>query len=85
MSNSTAAVCNCPEVINSTLELCKPCLAAYEQDFMESMGSEEVEYPEFEDDGQPTMYEEYQDLYGGDDCYDRGDDFDNYDIGYHDL
>lgn len=26
---------------------------------------------EFEDDGQPTMYEEYQDLYGGDD-WDHG-------------
>ena len=25
---------------------------------------------EFEDDGQPTMYEEYQDLYGGDDQFD---------------
>ena len=24
---------------------------------------------EYEDDGQPSMYEEYQDLYGGDDAY----------------
>jgi len=24
---------------------------------------------DYEDDGQPTMYEEYQDLYGGDDSY----------------
>lgn len=23
----------------------------------------------YEDDGQPTMYEEYQDLYGGDDAF----------------
>jgi hypothetical protein len=25
------------------------------------------EYDDYEDDGQPTMYEEYQDLHGGDD------------------
>jgi hypothetical protein len=24
---------------------------------------------EYEDDGQPSMYEEYQDLYGGDDAF----------------
>ena len=26
-------------------------------------------YDEDEDDGQPSMYEEYQDLYGGDDMF----------------
>lgn len=30
-----------------------------------------VDYPEYEDDGQPTEYEEWQDLYGGDD-WDQG-------------
>ena len=29
--------------------------------------AEDDEY--YEDDGQPTMYEEYQDLYGGDDAF----------------
>jgi hypothetical protein len=35
------------------------------------------ECDEFEDDGQPTEYEEYQDLYGGDD-WDQGQ-YDDYD------
>ena len=30
---------------------------------------EEEEEDDYEDDGQPTMYEEYQDLYGGDDMF----------------
>jgi hypothetical protein len=35
-----------------------------------------------EDDGQPTMYEEYQDLYGGDDSFDYpADPFEN-DVEY---
>lgn len=32
---------------------------------------DECDYDDYEDDGQPTMYEEYQDLYGGDD-WDHG-------------
>ena len=36
----------------------------YEQDYYD-------DYPEYYDDGQPSMYEEYQDLYGGDD-WDHG-------------
>jgi len=30
---------------------------------------EDADEEEYEDDGQPSMYEEYQDLYGGDDAY----------------
>ena len=33
---------------------------------------------DFEDDGQPTEYEEWQDVYGGDDCYDNCDCYDEY-------
>ncbi len=40
---------------------------------------EEIEDEEFEDDGQPTMYEEYQDLYGGDDFPEQWDE------GYDDF
>lgn len=51
----------------------------------ESYGNEEMDfevdredYPdEFVDDGQPTEYEEWQDLYGGDD-WDHGQ-YDSYD------
>ena len=30
---------------------------------------DEKEFDDYEDDGQPSMYEEYQDLYGGDDSF----------------
>lgn len=40
---------------------------------------DEIDESEIEDDGQPTEYEEWQDLYGGDD-WDQGqyDHFDEY-------
>ncbi len=65
-----------------------------DQDFQEAAAREEAaiaaaveacvceddfEDGEFEDDGQPTTYEEYQDLHGGDDWdhgqYDSGEDW----------
>lgn len=30
---------------------------------------DEKEFDDYEDDGQPSLYEEYQDLYGGDDAF----------------
>jgi hypothetical protein len=48
-------------------------LEAYEEDLL----AEAQDCDEYEDDGQPTEYEEWQDLYGGDD-YDHGQ-FDCYD------
>lgn len=32
----------------------------------------------YEDDGQPTTYEEYQDLYGGDDMFETCSYYDDY-------
>lgn len=36
-----------------------------------ALNDEDFDRPEFEDDGQPSEYEEWQDLYGGDD-WDHG-------------
>lgn len=48
-----------------------PSLEEYQDTCWNCGGSGEVEQMEFDepdpDDGQPSMYEEYQDLYGGDD------------------
>ena len=35
--------------------------------------TEDGEFEDFEDDGQPTEYEEWQDLYGGDDAFQYDD------------
>jgi len=55
--------CNyCEELCADDCQVCENC------------GEPLVDNPDtwdYEDDGQPTMYEEYQDLYGGDD-WDHG-------------
>jgi len=40
----------------------------------DDFGDDEYDYDDERGDGQPTMYEEYQDLYGGDDFYDHSND-----------
>ena len=70
---AVAAPCTCPEIINHSSELCVGCHAAWEDDMIEAYEQEEIEW--IEDDGQPSMHEEYQDLYGGDECCDDGGGF----------
>lgn len=65
--------------------LCNNCIeidehaAMMEDEFAEGdddgdLGIEDDIYPEFEDDGQPDEYTEWQDLYGGDDQFSSYDD-----------
>jgi hypothetical protein len=81
--NGDSKMCNCPENVFCSAQLCPECVAEFEakqeQDFQDDMNAElaqaeadawnesEEEQWELEDDGQPSTYEEYQDLYGGDD------------------
>ena len=59
------------EVIDSfdSFEEASSMKLEYEMAYGSPVAIEEVEDDLYEDDGQPTMYEEYQDLYGGDDAF----------------
>jgi hypothetical protein len=85
MTRSTIELIHCPECLgDGTLTYERPepwvnrdlppSLEEYQAECWNCHGSGEIEALEFEeldhDDGQPTMYEEYQDLYGGDDRHD---------------
>ena len=64
------------ETGNIIQRLARIGLAAKVLEWFESIEWEsEAEYEDEYDDGQPTMYEEYQDLYGGDDAFDYMDEY----------
>jgi hypothetical protein len=67
-SNAYASMCD-----GSGDHMCEACCNAMRDEANENM-------PDFEDDGQPTEYEEWQDYMGGDD-WDHGQ-YD--DVGFYD-
>jgi len=78
-------VCGGDEMVNNgcDCEICTLCGMPSDEnnecscDRMDWSEGEDEEFEADEDDGQPTEYEEYQDLYGGDD-WDQGQ-YDDYD------